>query len=123
MIYFNQYLVVRAIKEALDHLDIANDISRIAILLSSPLTEETLMKARQLDHELVEKYPTIETLFALAATMPQINLIASNQPLYTNNNPIEIKNLIQDYYGILADVLIKKGAIQRAEQFIDHVTV
>ena len=123
MIYFDQVLVAKALKEVSDYIDIARDIARIQFLVGSLYTKVILMEARQLDQELRRKYPMIETLLALAEILPKTNSGASDQPLYMNNTPAEIKNLIQDYYGILADVLIKKGIIHQAEQFIDHVTI
>lgn len=122
MIYFNQALVAKALKEVSDYIDIARDVSRIQFLVGSLYTKGILTEARQLDQELREKYSMIETLLALAEILPKTNLGAGDQQLYTNNTPAEIKNLIQDYYGILADVLIKKGIIHQVEQFIDHVT-
>lgn len=122
MIYFNQKLVAKALKEVSDYIDVAKDVSHIQFLVNSPYTKDVLTEARQLNHELRKKYPTIETMLAFAATMPKINFGAGDQPLYADNAPAEIKALVQDYYGILADVLIKKGIIQQIEQFIDRVT-
>ena len=122
MIYFNQKLVAKALKEVSDYIDVEKDVSHIQFLVNSPYTKDVLTEAQQLNHELRKKYSTIETMLAFAATMPKINFGARDQPLYADNAPAEIKALVQDYYGILADVLIKKGIIQKIEQFIDHVT-
>ena len=119
MIHFMEELEVKALKEINDMADLARDYSRIACLLDSVWTSEILQQAQALDSELRQKYPMINNLLWTAENLPKINLntIGYSQTFI----PTEIRRLQQDKYGMLGDVLIKKGIIRAIEEFISYV--
>lgn len=119
MIYFKKDLNEKALKELHDFVDLANDYQKIDNVLNAEWTSEVLMYAAQLDNELRSKYKTINLMLDVASILPKRNApIASGSSSYT---PAEISRLIQDRYGILADVLLKKCIIKTVKEFIDYV--
>lgn len=120
MIHFNPNLVSQAIKiahETHDLSDVANDLSRINTVLSNTPTMENLFEAQRLDNELREKYPTIDKMIAIANSF---SVVTANLQSKSNDLP-EYANLIQDYYGVLCDVLLKKQITTSIEQFIEKL--
>lgn len=123
-IHFDKDLAAKAFKithEALDLIDVAHDIDAINGILSSPPIAENIAVAAGLDKTLREKHPTIEKMLEIADCFPISP--ASGAPNYAQDSlyPQEYKNLEQDYFGILCDVLMKKGIINSIEQFIAGV--
>ena len=119
MIYFKKDLNEEALKKLHDFIDLANDYQKIDDVLNSVWTNEVLIYAAQLDNDLREKYKTINLMLDIAAILPKKN--SANISGNNSNTPAEISRLIQDRYGILADVLLKKSIIKTIEDFIDYV--
>lgn len=120
MIHFDNNLVKEAFKiahEAHELSDVANDLNRINIVLSTTPTMQNLFEAQRLDNELREKYPTIDKMLDIANSYP-IATVASQSN--TQGLP-EYANLKQDYFGILCYVLLKKEITSSIEQFIEKV--
>lgn len=123
-IHFDKDLIAKAFKithEAVDLIDVAHDIDAINGILSKPSTIENLVSAVALDKILRERYPTIEKMLEVADCFS-----ISPVPVSSNNSqdppyPNEYKNLEQDYFGILCDVLMKKGVTSSIEQCIKRV--
>lgn len=82
-------------------------------------TPEVLQGAAELNDELRRKYPLINTLLNIAERMPK--RIVRGNSVIVNNTPPVMNELVQDTFGILATVLLKKNIINTIEQFIDYV--
>ncbi len=119
MIYFKKDLNEKALKELHEFVDVANDYQKIDNVLNAEWTNEVLIYATQLDNNLRGKYKTINLMLDIAAILPKRN--TSNIADNYSNTPAEISRLIQDRYGILADVLLKKRIIRAIKDFIDYV--
>ena len=120
MIHFDNNLAKEAFKiahEAHELSDVANDLNRINTVLSTTPTIENLFEAQRLDNELRKKYPTIDKMLEIANSYPIIRVASQSN---TQDLP-EYANLKQDYFGILCDVLLKKGITTSIEQFIEKV--
>ncbi len=118
MIYFKKDLYAKALIELHDEVDAAMDIGNILGIINSRWTDKTLEAARQLDEELRKRYP-IDFMLDIASKMPKCNTGVNGAK--RNDVPWEMDALRQDFYGILANVLVKKGIIKSIEYFIDHV--
>ena len=124
MIYFHQHLVetaIKAIEDAHELLDIKNDITIIdstICALRNYMNHENLHAAQELDEKLRKKYSTIELMLTVA---DQILPFSSNSTYAQQQEIPEISRLIQDRYGILCHVLLKKAIISNAEDFIEKV--
>ena len=101
-----------------DQQDVANDYIKILSVFNSIWSPPVLKEAYCLDVELREKYKTIDLLFHSAETMSDK---ASSDRGVGFDYPPEIKALQQDYFGIAADVLLKKGIIKTVNDFIESV--
>lgn len=119
MIHFKQDLNEKALQEIKDFIDLAHDYQKINDVLNSLWTKEVLAYALQLDNELRQKYKTINLMLDIADILPKRSLTNSNAS--NTNMPVSISRLIQDRYGILTDVLLKKSIIKKIEDFIDYV--
>lgn len=124
MIHFKKELYEKAIREIKNFFDIEKDFNDINNILNLPVSNLSCQMAVELDGKLRVKYSTINILLAFADRLSQLrNSIVS--PIgctkSISNNPPEYERLIQDAYGILADVLIKKSIIKQANEFIDYV--
>jgi len=120
MIHFNQSLVKKALEtiaESKDLSDVSNDLNRINIALSAEKTSEKLLNARKLDYELRNKYPIIDKLLSIANRLP----VAATNSQYRSKDLPEHANLVQDYFGILCHVLLKKQITTSIQQFIETV--
>ena len=124
MIYFHQHLVetaIKAMEDAQELLDIKNDITiidRVICALRNYMNYENLHTAQELDEKLREKYSTIKLMLMVADQIPP----SSSNSTYAQQQEIpEISHLIQDRYGILCHVLLKKAIISKAEDFIEKV--
>lgn len=118
MVYFNKSLCAKALMELHDQRDVVNDYIKIFSIFNKIWTPQVLTDAYHLDIELRDKYKTIDLLFS-SANRKSNNSSSVGVPAY--NNPPEIEALIQDYFGIAADVLLKKSIIKSVEEFIDSV--
>ena len=118
MVYFNKELCAKALMELHDQQDVVNDYIRIFSIFNSIWTPQVLKDAYYLDTELREKYKTINLLFHRAYEKSHKSGSLGG---LTYNNPPEIEALIHDYFGIAADVLLKKSIIKSVEEFIDSV--
>lgn len=120
MIYFNPNLAEEALKvvqETQELSDILRDLNKIHSALSATMNAENLLRARMLDNELQNKYPTIDKMIGIANRFPVTSV---NTQSRFNDLP-EHTNLKQDYYGILCDVLLKKQITTSIEEFIKSV--
>lgn len=116
-IYFAEGMeasTLKAINEAHDCADIANDLCRIQKTLTYGTDEE----ARQLDYEMRQKYPTICDMLSFSNSL-------SKQPsryvAVTSEDAPYRASLWQDYYGILCHAAIKKGIKMSISDCIDHI--
>ena len=126
MIYFHSELVAQAKKmiaeaETHDLIDIANDFRRINSAIATINFPNGLWTAHQLDAEMHQKYPMIDTMLCMANNMRRIPSVNASSVPYTSAISDAINRLQQDMYGILCDALMKKGCIHSAEQFIERV--
>ena len=139
MIFFKPELDSKAlelIKELHDLLDVAADLDKIdqaqknidLYAMHYQLRPDTisfsnyqisLHDANVLNEELRKKYPAIEWMLDAAESLPRITPVRSSEN--TSVKPQEYYSLEQDRWGIKCHVLIKKGIVSYAEQFIDHV--
>ena len=120
MIHFDNNLAKEAFKiahEAHELSDVANDLNKINIILSTKTTKQNLSEAKRLDKELREKYPTIDKMLAIANSYPTATVASQSN---TQELP-EYANLKQDYFGILCYVLLKREITTSIEQFIEKV--
>jgi hypothetical protein len=121
MIHFYVDLIaqtLKTVKEAYDCADVCNDITRIENAISQVRVYGNCGVAIQLDHELRQKYPCIDTMLEIASS---ISIQSSRITRTYSPNEIIIENLWQDYYGILCSTAIKKGFIHSTEEFIKSV--
>lgn len=121
MIYFYDSLVAQTlemVKSAYDCADILNDLNRIEQAQVWVRVHGDWNTANQLDYELRQKYPSIDTMIQIANAVPTPSPRAKKE--YSNCDAM-IANLNQDYYGILCDTAIKKGLIHGAKEFIKSV--
>ena len=121
MIHFKKELYEKAIREIKDFFDIEKDFNDINNILNLPVSNLSCQMAVELDGKLRVKYSTINILLAFADRLSQlrnniVSPIGSTKSI--SNNPPEYERLIQDAYGILADVLIKKSIIKQANELI-----
>lgn len=105
----------KAINEAHDCADVANDLIRIQRIIAIGTDEDAL----HLDLELRRKYPVIDTMLQIANSLPvQPSQCAAAA---AGESPSKA-NLRQDYYGILCHIAVKKGIKKSIEDCIDHVS-
>ena len=114
-----QSSALEIIKEAHDCADVLRDLNRIEQAKANVYTTYGgAFAADQLDRELRQKYPAIDTMLDLANTMlppsPQAPSICSEEDR-------EISNLNQDYCGILCDTAVKKGLVKTIKDCIESV--
>ena len=123
--YLNEQLVAKAleiIEEIKEVSDVATDCAAIKNILNTPPSLESIQRAVDLDNYLRRKYKTIDALIAVGNSMSQ-GIVYFPPQINQNNNdfPKEYSFLTQDWFGILADVLLKKAIIKNLEEFIDHI--
>lgn len=133
-IHFRKSLVDEAtkmIKESQELLDVSHDLEKVfnqmeqveySTLVSMNDTNEQqrrLQQARELDKALRQKYPMIDDLLNAADKISK-SLSSTTRPV-NDYEPDEYRNLMQDYYGILCDTLIKKQITKTIEEFIEKV--
>lgn len=118
MIHFDKNLIRHAeqLHDVKEYLDIFNDLVRIEQTLNSSDIE----KAQNLDNELIEKYPTITKMLAIADSLPKINNGNKNVSSFTTQATV-FDNLVQDKFGIYAHILLKSNYIKNVEDFITYV--
>ena len=129
MTYFREELIKKALKmihELVELADVLNDLDRaekVYIEIGNALTQiayyQSLQRARTLNEELRQKYKGIQEMLAFANALPPIPSFGRENTAASKCN--EQILLEQDYFGILFDTLKKKGEIEEAEAFIDHV--
>ena len=107
--------VLKALKDAEDCADIVRDLGRI----NYTITHGSEQDARALDNELQQKYPAIDAMLRVAATLQTTPI-----PSYfatVKRAPSAKSNLRQDYWGIICDVAIRKGIKKDIKDCIDGV--
>lgn len=117
MIHFDENLIKLAeqLHNVKEYMDIFKDLARIEQTLNSL----DIKKARRLDNELREKYPTITKMLAVADSLPKIN-DNNNVSSFTTQVP-EFERLVQDKFGIYTHALLKSNYIKNVEDFIIYV--
>lgn len=105
---------LKAIKEAHDCTEVANDLLRIQRIIANGTDEEAV----HLDLELRRKYPIIDTMLQIANSLP---MQPSQRTAAVSVESPSKANLWQDYYGILCDTAVKKNIKKSIEDCIDHV--
>ena len=120
MIHFVQDLYDKSLVEVKDIIDVFVDFNDIERLINSIWTIDVLNEALSLHKKLVIKYPTIDLMLDVAEKMPKRKIVGG-RGRQQENIPSEIRVLNQDKYGILANVLLKKGLIKSLKDFIDYV--
>ena len=114
-----QNRTLEIIKEAHDCADVFRDLNRIEQVGANVYTVYGgVSAAKQLDHELRQKYPTIDKMLDLANTMLPPSPQASN---IRSEEDRAISNLNQDYCGILCDTAVKKGLAKSIKDCIESV--
>lgn len=121
MIYFYDELVAKTletIKEAHDCAGILHDLNRIDQAIANIRLCGGCAPAYQLDKDLRRKYPCIDSMVAVANSMP----VPAPQikKTYSVSEAI-VSNLKQDHYGILCDTALKKGLVHDIKEFIKSV--
>ena len=123
-IYFKKSLVNTALdiikfKGTIDKAKAKDDLDQIdSILISySNGYRYDPMIAHQLDQRIVREYPIIERIETLLSSQTSHSLTSNSTFLI---DPI-IRKLSQDRYGIMFDVLLKEGCVQRLEDFVERV--
>lgn len=106
---------LKAISEAPDCADIANDLFKIQETIMHGTDEE----AGLLDCRLRQKYPGIITMLHFCDSLPRQPFRYSTTTSL-NESPNKAR-LRQDYYGILCDAAIKKGIKKSISDCIDYV--
>lgn len=121
-IYFDESLVAKALeiaKDAYDMRDLYNDLCKIGYYLNMKnYTIESLEEARQLDKQLYEKYSTIGLMLSVVNSVNnQIGILGPR-----TSDTIDIfERLKQDYFGIIAHVLIKKQCVKEWKEYIKEI--
>ena len=121
MIYFYDDLVektVETIKEAYDCADTLKDLNRINQTIRNIKLYGNWSVAVQLDRELRQKYPCINSMVDFANSFP--GLMPRSKKNYSVSEAT-LSNLEQDYYGILCDTAIKKQLVRSIKEFIKNV--
>ena len=121
MIYFKEDLVeqvLSVVKDAHDIGDIGQDLDTINKAIANMRTIDDLLQARNLDEKLRRKYPCINELLDVAQAM---TLGISGQAQGSSDELAEVKNLRQDYYGIICGTAVKKGIVQELKDMIKQV--
>lgn len=123
-IYFKATLVSTALsiielKGAVGKLKAKEDIDQIDAILISYCNGRGYdpIVADLLDKRIRQEYPVIEKINQLPS--PRIQSAIKNNPPAVAD-PM-ISNLNQDRYGIMFDVLFKKGLVHDLEDFVDRV--
>lgn len=126
MIHFVQSLqnkTLQIIKETPDCADILHDLKRIEWAKTNVYSYGGISAANQLDQELRQKYPTIDMILNIANTM-RANPLLSYPPrdeCASSMEEIAIKDLQQDYCGILCDTALKKQLVHELKDCIEFV--
>ena len=94
--------------------DAQNDIKRIENTINYGTDEE----AKELDREMVQKYPTIDFMLQIASEFPVITPQKTVEMIY--GSPYKTY-LWQDRYGIMCDIVVKKGIKKSIKKCIDHI--
>ena len=117
MIHFDSELVSKAIeaaKDAADLMDVTEDLQQIKNAEAGVLQFGDIVTACRLDAKLREKYPIIDEMLDLANRMsPALQTGSSSYA--------QLPQEVQDYYGIICHIALKKGIVQSIKQFIKSV--
>jgi len=122
MIYFNKdkFQQITNILSIPEHYKEANDVLSIFNAILEVKIYGLQKNAIELDNKLRQEYPIIEIMLNIANSMPKVKIYGKRISTINEDLPI-IQKLMQDYYGICADVLLKEKIIHSIEDFIDHV--
>ena len=121
---------LRQIEESRDLMDVANDIDKIQSMINEinnsdksrfgTVGDKLFYRAKTLDSQMRQKYPMIDKMLNAADQRVSYRTITKPAPQMLICNQV-VSELVQDYYGILCDTLIKKGIISKIDGFIERV--
>ncbi len=110
------------IKSTVDDVKAGEDLQKIEQMYNSANnTQEYISDASKLDNYLHGKYKEIEQLCEAGATMQKVLGICNNIEKASSELEKVQSNLVTDYFGILAGVLVKHDVISYAKEFIKSV--
>ena len=123
MVHFKKELSTQALqlieaKGSFEKIKAYNDIQQIKTFFNAYINGYWYdsISAKKLDKRLREDYPVIDSINNLSgfttSTQSESNL-PSIDP--------DISRLIQDYWGIQLDVLLKDCVVKKLEDFVDYV--
>lgn len=120
MIHFNEDLknkadLLHTIKE---YSDAFKDLSKIECAVTRIYEFGGIENAKNLHEELLVKYPEILAMLTVAEILPRVNTPLRNQ---TVQQIVEVRELIQDKFGIYTHILLKSKEIKEIKDFIDYV--
>lgn len=104
------------IKSTVDDAKAGEDLGKIEQMYNSANnTQEYISAACGLDNYLHEKYKEIERLCEAGTAMQKAMGICNNREKASSELEQVQSNLVTDYFGILADVLVKHDVILHAK--------
>ena len=110
------------IKSTVDDVKAGEDLGKIEQMYNSANnTQEYISAACGLDNYLREKYKEIERLCEAGTAMQKALGICNNSEKAFSELEQVQSNLVTDYFGILAGVLVKHDVISYAKEFIKSV--
>lgn len=110
------------IKSTVDDVKAGEDLLKIEQMYNSANnTQEYISDASKLDNYLRGKYKEIERLCEAGTAMQKALGICNNSEKAFSELEQVQSNLVTDYFGILASVLVKHDVISYAKEFIKSV--
>lgn len=109
-------------KGTVDDVKAGEDLKKIEQMFNSTNnTQEYISDAHKLDKYLYGKYKEIENLCEAAKAMQKALGICNNSAKASSELEQVQSNLVTDYFGILAGVLVKHDEISHVKEFIKSV--
>lgn len=105
-------------KGSFDKVKAYNDLQQIQFFFSAygnGCCYNTVL-AKELDERLRKEYPVIDRINELPAPFVSGQMKEETSPI-----DADISQLLQDYWGIQFDVLLKDGIVKKLEDFVDHI--
>ena len=123
MVHFKKELSTQALqlieaKGSFDKIKAYNDIQQIKTFFNAYTNGYWYdsISAKKLDKRLREDYPVIDSINNLSGSTTS----TQSEPNSPSIDP-DISRLIQDYWGIQLDVLLKDCVVKKLEDFVDYV--
>lgn len=110
------------IRGTVDDVKAGEDLQKIEQMCNSANnTQEYIGAARKLDNYLCGKYKEIEKLCEAGTIMQKaLGICNNNEKAFSELEQVQ-SNLVIDYFGILAGVLVKHDVISHVKEFIKAV--